>query len=326
MTGTSATAFWVTGAAQGALLTETLPPPGADEVLIETLYSGISRGTESLVFRQRIPPSEWQRMRCPFQAGDFPAPVKYGYSAVGRVRVGPVELTERLVFVLHPHQDRFVVPASAITPVPETVPAGRAILAANMETALNGVWDAEIRPGDRVCVIGAGVVGLLAAWLARGIVGVEAVLFDVEPAKATAAAALGVAFTTEAAGLRDFDVVIHASGCGEGLATALEVAAFEAMIVDLSWYGDASVTLPLGRDFHVKRLRIRSSQVGAVAAAQRPRWTHRRRLAKALAMLAEPALDALISGESAFADLPSAMMALSAGAAPALCHRIVYPH
>lgn len=325
MTGISATAFWVTGAAQGELIAETLSSPGADEVLIETLYSGVSRGTESLVFKQRIPPSEWRRMRCPFQAGDFPAPVKYGYSAVGRVSRGPAELLQRVVFVLHPHQDRFVVPASAVTVVPDAVPAARAILAANMETALNGVWDAEIRLGDRVCVIGAGVIGLLVAWLARGMPGVEIVLLDVDDGKAAAAAALGVAFTTAAEGLGEFDVVVHASGCGDGLVAALAVAGFEATVVDLSWYGDADVALPLGRDFHVKRLHLRSSQVGAVAAAQRPRWTRQRRLAKALALLANPALDALISGESAFADLPTAMAALSASDPPSLCHRIVYP-
>ncbi len=140
--------------------------PGPSDVVVETLFSGISRGTETLVFQHRVPPSQYAAMRCPFQEGEFPAPVKYGYSAVGRVVDGPDELLDRIVFVLHPHQTRFVVPASAAVPIPPEVPPGRAVLAANMETALNGLWDAEVMAGDRVCVIGAGVVGLLTGWLA----------------------------------------------------------------------------------------------------------------------------------------------------------------
>jgi 2-desacetyl-2-hydroxyethyl bacteriochlorophyllide A dehydrogenase len=320
-----AQAFWITGVCQGELRSEVLSRPGADDVVVRTRYSGISRGTELLVYRNRVPPSQYGAMRCPFQDGDFPAPVKYGYAAVGTVVDGPAAIAGRTVFVLHPHQDRFVVPAAAVTSLPETVPPERAVLAANMETALNVVWDAGVRAGDRVCIIGAGVVGLLVAHLAAAIPAVEVTVLDVDPAKAAVAGDLGLDFTADPPAAADFDVVVHASGQPDGLVTALGLAAIEATIVEASWFGDRPVTLPLGHAFHSRRLTIRSSQVGAVAASQRARWDHRRRLAAALRLLADPRLDRLIDGESPFADLPSVMAALSDGTLPALCHRIRYP-
>jgi hypothetical protein len=301
-----------------------LPPQGPEDVLVEALFSGVSRGTETLVFRHAVPPSQYASMRCPFQEGDFPAPVKYGYSAVGLVVAGPPELRQVLVFVLHPHQTRFVVPAVAAMPLPQDVPPGRAVLAANMEAALNGVWDAEIMAGDRVCVIGGGVIGLLVAYLAVRIVGVSVLLIDVDPAKAAAASALGVPFRTSAEGAGDFDVVIHASGSPEGLRTALAVADREAHVVEMSWFGDRDVALPLGERFHSHRLTIRSSQVGLVPACRRTRWTQRRRLELALRLLADDRLDTLISGESPFESLPEVMRSLALGTLPALCHRIHY--
>jgi NADPH:quinone reductase-like Zn-dependent oxidoreductase len=303
-----------------------LPPLAEGQVRVRCCYSAISRGTETLVFRGEVPESQYQAMRCPFQEGDFPAPVKYGYSAVGVVEDGPAPLAGQRVFVLHPHQDRFDVPADAAVPVPAAVPSGRAVLAANMETALNALWDAGIGPGDRVCVIGGGVVGLLCAALAVRMPGTEVLLADPDPAKADAAARLGIPFVPRIDGLEDadFDIIIHASGNPDGLATALTLAGFESLIVELSWFGEQPVCLPLGEAFHSRRLTLRSSQVGSVAPSRRPRWSHRRRLAKALALLDDPRLDALISGESAFADLPQVMADLAGGRLPALCHRIRY--
>lgn len=320
----SATAFWVGRPGQGELRRQELPALGPGDVLVEALFSGISRGTETLVFSGRVPDSQRAVMRCPFQEGEFPGPVKYGYCSVGRVVAGPEELAGRPVFCLHPHQDRYVVPATAVTPLPAGLPPQRAVLAANMETALNGVWDAAIRPGDRVCVIGLGVVGLLAARLAARIPGTTVLAFDIDPAKGEPAAALGLDFASAAPG-GEFDVVLHASGHPDGLVTALGVAGFEATIVELSWYGATPVTLPLGEAFHSRRLTIRSSQVGSVATAQRGRWSHARRLAKALELLDDPALDVLIDGESRFADLPATMAALAEGRLAALCHRVRFP-
>lgn len=321
----TAQAFWVQAPGLGTLRTENLPVASGDQLTVRALYSGVSRGTESLVFTGGVPRSQYQAMRCPFQAGDFPGPVKYGYMSVGVVETsGP--LGGRTVFCLHPHQDRYVVPAASVVPVPDDVPAGRAILAANMETAVNGVWDAAPGVGDRVLVLGAGVVGLLTAWLCSRIPGVELTIVDPDPAKAGAAQTLGLPFATRIPDLggRGADVVIHASGHPSGAADALGAAGVEARIVELSWFGDTTVPLPLGEDFHARRLTIRSSQVGRIPPDRAARWDYRRRLELALSLLRASELDALITGESAFEDLPSVMPRLTSPDQTVLCHRIAY--
>ena len=319
-----ARAFWVTAPGRGEIRREELGTPSDGEVLVQAQYSGISRGTEALVFNGRVPPSEWGRMRAPFQAGEFPAPVKYGYSTVGRVVRGPRELTDRTVFVLHPHQTRFIVPADAVHLLPDGVPPARAVLAANLETALNGVWDARPHVGDRIAVIGAGTVGCLAAWLASRIVGCDVELVDINPRRAAVATALGVRFAAPAAAAHDADLVIHASGAPAGLEHALKIAGEEATIVELSWFGDHPVPLSLGGAFHAKRLTIASSQVGRVALSQRPRWSTSRRMQLALTLLDDPALDALITGEDEFERLPDVMATLARCSGDTLCHRIKY--
>jgi 2-desacetyl-2-hydroxyethyl bacteriochlorophyllide A dehydrogenase len=320
----TARAFWVAAPGRGEIRDEPLPAPATDDVVVRARYSGISRGTEALVFAGRIPPSEHARMRAPFQAGEFPAPVKYGYASVGEVERGPAALQGRTVFALHPHQTRYVVPAAAAHLLPDNVPAARAVLAANMETAINGLWDAAPRIGDRIAVVGAGTVGSLVAWLAARIVGCDVELIDTNAQRAHVAAALGVPFASPQRARRDADLVVHASGSPAGLTVALGLAAFEATIVEMSWYGDAPVAAPLGEAFHARRLTLKSSQVGHVAAAQRPRWDHRRRMTLALSLLADPSLDALITGESRFEDLPALMPQLAADAAGTLCHRLRY--
>jgi Zn-dependent alcohol dehydrogenase len=324
MTTDEARAFWVAAPGRGELRTEPLPPPAADEVVVRALFSGISRGTESIVFQGRVPPSERERMAAPFQAGTFPAPVKYGYASVGTIEQGPRELAGRTAFTLYPHQTRYVVPADAVHLLPERVPAARAVLAANLETAINGVWDAPIAVGDRVTVIGAGTVGSLVAWLAGGVRGCDVELVDVNPARAAVARALGVRFAAPDTARRGADLVVHASGSPAGLRLALDLAAFEAVIVEMSWYGDQTVDVRLGEAFHARRLTIKSSQVGTVAAPQRARWDTRRRMQLALSMLADPALDVLITGESAFDDLPRVMAQLAAAPGDAIFHRIRY--
>lgn len=320
-----ATAFWVTAPGRGELRREPLRPPCDGEVLVEARFSGISRGTETLVFQGRVPKSQHAAMRAPFQAGDFTFPVKYGYSSVGIVMEGAPELIGRRVCCLHPHQDRYVVPAGAVVPLPDAVPDARAALAANMETAINGLWDAAPRLGDRVAVIGAGVVGALAAALLARIPGTEVQLIDVDLEKASIAAALGVEFTSPSAARGDLALVIHASGAPEGLATALRLAGFEAKVVELSWYGNRPVALPLGEAFHSRRLRLISSQVGAVANARRARWDHHRRLALALALLSDSRFDALLVPAEPFNHLPAVMASLAAGPSNVMCQLISYP-
>ena len=317
-------AFWIEAPGRGELRRERIPAPQTQEASVRTLYSGVSRGTESVVFGGHVPPGEYARMRAPFQAGEFPAPVKYGYINVGRVEHGPAELVGTTVFCLHPHQQYFVVPCDALYPVPDGVPAARAILAANLETALNGLWDSGAGPGDRIAVIGGGSVGCLAAWLASRIAGCEVELIDVNPHRAAIAKALSVNFASPQAARGEADIVLHASGTAEGLSLALRLAGFEATVVELSWYGDRPVTVALGEAFHARRLTLRSSQVGAVGPARRARWSLGRRMQLALSLLAAPALDVLINSEGRFEDLPQTLERLSRAPGDVIMHRVNY--
>lgn len=317
-------AFWVIASGLGELRREAVPAPSDLEASVQALYSGVSRGTEALVFTGNVPQSEYQRMRAPFQSGDFPAPVKYGYASVGRVLQAARPLLGQQVFCLYPHQQRYVVPCSALYELPPEVPPARAILAANMETALNAVWDCGAAPGDRVTVIGAGSVGCLAAWLLGRLPGCEVELIDINPHRATIARALGVAFATPASARGEADVVLHASGSEAGLALALNLAAFEATVCELSWYGRRPVALALGESFHSKRLLLKSSQVGAIAAARGRRWDFRRRMRLALSLLAAPALDQLINSEGSFESLPDTMAQLARAPGEVIMHRVIY--
>lgn len=319
----TASSFWVAEPGRGEIRRDTLHPPGEGEALVRTLASGVSRGTESLVFQGLVPPALHDTMRCPFQAGGFPGPVKYGYAAVGVVERGPDALQGRRVFVLHPHQDRFTVPAAACRLVPDAVPDQRAVLAANLETALNILWDGGATAGQRIAVIGAGVVGCLAAWLCARLPGAAVQLIDIDLGRAPVAASLGVPFTAPDGAKGNCDLVIHASGSASGLATALDLAGLEATVVEASWYGDRPVAAPLGAGFHPKRLRLVSSQVGQVSPGFRPRWGHADRLDLALSLLTDPAMDALLEGPTPFAELPSLMPRLARGGG--LCHVISYP-
>ena len=319
-----ARAFWLASPGQGELRREEIAAPGDGEVLVRARVSAVSRGTEALVFAGRVPPSQAQAMRCPFQAGDFPAPVKYGYASVGVVEAGPRALTGRRVFCLHPHQDRYVVPADAVRLVPDRVSDERAALAANMETAVNGLWDGAPRIGDRIAVVGGGVVGSLIATLAARLPGTRVELVDVNPSRAALATALGCAFARPHEASGDADLVFHTSGAAAGLATSLRIAGFEARIVEMSWYGDRDVSVPLGEDFHARRLAIISSQVGTVAPARRARVSRAQRLDLALSLLDDPVFDRLITGTCALEELPATMARLAAAPGDTLCQIVRY--
>jgi threonine dehydrogenase-like Zn-dependent dehydrogenase len=311
-------AFWLRAPGCGEIRPVTLPEPGRDDVLVRTLRSGVSRGTETLVFRGGVPP------RAPFQEGEFPGPVKYGYLNVGAVEEGPPELRGRTVFCLYPHQTAYVVPAGAVTVVPETVPPARAVLAGTVETAVNALWDAAPLLGDRVAVVGAGMVGCCVARLLTRFPALQVTLVDVDTSRAGVAAALGADFALpdDAAGGRD--LVVHASATSAGLQRSLELLAPEGTVIDLSWYGDREVQLSLGGAFHAGRLSIRASQVGTLSPARSARRTTADRLALALDLLRDPAFDALVTGQSPFGELPDVMARLSEGRLPALCHLITY--
>jgi len=319
-------ALWYVGPHCAEIRAEILAGEvGPGEIQIQALYSGISRGTERLVFTGRVPASEYSRMRAPFMAGDFPFPVKYGYATTGRIVAGPAALIGRTAFALYPHQTMFTLPADRAALLPADVPASRGVLAANMETALNALWDAAPGPADRIAVVGAGVVGSLCAWLAGKLPGAEVTLIDIDKSRAAVADALGVRFALPDGAADECDLVIHASASQAGLATALQLAGNEATVVELSWYGVDEVAIPLGGAFHSRRLRLISSQVGQVSHSHRPRWSHRRRMEAALALLADPALDTLIAPAVDFHDLPAQLPRILTGPGNVLCQLIRYP-
>jgi len=318
-------ALWYVAPGQSEIRDEPLGPLPAGAVRVRARHGAISRGTEALVAHGRVPVSEFQRMRAPFMAGAFPFPVKYGYAIVGSVESGPAELRGRTVFALHPHQTVFDVPAAAAVAVPAGVPAARAVLAANMETALNAVWDAGPGPWGSVAVVGAGVVGALTGLLLRDLAAADVTLVDIDPTRAAVAAAFGLKFAAPGEAPGECALVVHASASAAGLATALGLAGDEATILELSWYGDAQVPVPLGGAFHSRRLRLVASQVGTVAPSHRRDWTHRRRLDKALELLADDRLDVLFAPLVAFDDLPAALPRILGAQSGILCQRIDYP-
>lgn len=316
-------AFW-TQPGRGEIRPVELPEPGPGEVRVRSLRSGVSRGTETLVFRGGVPPDQRERMRAPHQEGEFPGPVKYGYLSVGVVEAGEPSLIGRTVFCLYPHQTAYVVAAPEVTPVPDGVPADRAVLAGTLETAINALWDAGPMIGDRVAVVGAGMVGCCVARLLSPIPGLDVTLIDVDPGRATVAADLGVRFASPDQAPLDCDLVLHASATGAGLQRCLELVGLDGVVIELSWYGDTAVRLPLGGAFHSRRLQLRASQVGEVALSRRHRRTRGQRLALALDLLRDPAYDVLLTGSAPFEELPALMADLAAGRTAALCHTISY--
>ena len=323
----AARAFWIVGPSAGEIRPAELPPAGPGEVLVRTLHTGVSRGTEQLVFEGRVPTSQHAVMRAPFQEGTFPWPVRYGYLSVGTVEEGPSDLLGRTVFSLFPHQTAYVVPVEAVSLVPDDVPAERAVLTGTVETAVNALWDAAPLVGDAVAVVGAGMVGCCTARLLAGIPGTRVTLVDVDPSRAEVASALGVDFalaTDARDAVEPCDLVVHTSATAAGLQLSVDLLGTEGVVVELSWYGDGEVRLSLGGSFHSRRLTVRASQVGEVALARRSRRTTADRRALALDLLRDPAFDALLTGRSRFEDLPEVMGRLADGSLPAICHTISY--
>lgn len=322
----SGQALWYVAPGRAEIRAEPVAPPADGEVRLRAVASALSRGTERLIFSGRVPESEYERMRAPFMSGAFPFPVKYGYAMVGRVEQGPAELKGRLCFALYPHQTVFNLGGENIIPLPDGLPPERAVLAANMETALNAVWDAQPGPGDRIAVVGAGVLGLLVARLCARMPGTAVTVVDINPDRAGIAKAFGAAFAAPDAAPKDCDLVVHTSASAAGLATALRLAGDEATVLELSWYGSDDVKVPLGDAFHSRRLRLISSQVGKIAPSHRPRWDYRRRLSAALGLLNDPVLDALIAPPVAFSDLPAKLPGILTPTSGVLCQLIRYPN
>jgi len=284
-----------------------------DEVLVKALYSGISRGTESLVYSGKVPSSEWSRMRCPNQTGEFSFPINYGYASVGKVISVGSDVTNTKagdkVFVLHPHQDRFIVGDSWINVLPDDLQDPEiAVLSANMETALNANWDADIENRKSIVVVGGGVVGILTAYVAKQLSGKKPVLIDIDERKAELANKFGFDFAlARDAASEDFgkfECVFHTSASEKGLQLAIDLAVFEGRVIEMSWYGDKPISINLGGAFHSQRISLISSQVGHVSANKRQSHSHSDRMSLAMDLLRNSALKALLKPIVPFADLP----------------------
>lgn len=321
-----ATAYWTVGRERGELRSEELPEAGPEEARVRTLYSGISKGTEMVVHSGSVPPRVAKEMSAPRQEGQFPGPVKFGYLSVGIVEDGPDEWIGQRVFCLNPHQDRYVAPLSELTKIPDGVPSGRAVLTGTVETAVNALWEAGPRLGDRVAVVGAGLVGGIVAALLKTFPLQRLQLVDVDPGRKHLAGILGVEFVHPDDAEADCDIVIHCSASQEGLERSLQLVGDEGDVIEMSWYADRKVSVPLGEDFHARRLSIRASQVGVVSRARRHRRTNADRLELAVSLLQDPVFDSFLTGCSPFKELPDVVQALSEGTLDALCHIIEYPH
>lgn len=323
MAGMDARAYWTVAPGHGEIRGERLEPPGPGEVLVRATASGVSRGSELLVHRGGVPASVAARMRAPFQVGDLAGgAVKYGYLSVGVVEDGEPGWVGRRVFCLHPHQDRYVVPVTALTALPDDVPDRRAVLLGTLETAVNALWDGRPLLGDRVAVVGAGMVGAcVTALLARMPLGRLEVV-EPDEGRGRTAASFGARWVRPEDATPGCDLVLHCSATGEGLQRALELLDDEAEVVELSWHGDRPVTLDLGADFHSRRLRLRASQVSRVSPHRAARG-RAGRMEVALRAAADPALDRLLAGPTPFEELPRLMADLAAGA-PGLCHVVTY--
>lgn len=321
----TAQALWYVGPGRAEIREEKLGPLAPGAVRVRALHGALSRGTEALIAAGRVPESEYQRMRAPFMGGTFPFPVKYGYATVGRVEAGPAELKGRTVFTLHPHQTLFDMPAETVVPLPDSVPAERAILSANMETALNATWDAAPGPYSRIAIVGAGVVGALVGLLYGRMEVSDVTLVDIDAARLELAQKFWLRFATPSTARGDCDLVVHTSASAAGLKTALDLAGDEATVLELSWYGAGDVAVPLGGAFHSRRLRLISSQVGKVAPSHRATYTHRQRLETAMGLLTDPRVDALIAPAITFKDLPKRLPKILAPGSGILCQRIDYP-
>ncbi len=323
--GFEARSLWYLAPEKVQLRSESLKPLKDGEVRVRALFGALSRGTESLVYRGEIPESEYQRMAAPWMGGTFPYPVKYGYCHVGRIEDGPADWIGQRVFALRPHESMYVAALKDVVPLPVGLTPERAVLSANMETALNAVWDASPGPGDQILIVGGGVVGCLIAYLCAGLKGANVTLVDINPDRASVATALGVQFALPQNAPKECDVVFHCSASAAGLATAIGAAGEEAQVLELSWFGNREISLSLGGAFHSRQIRLQSSQVGHISATRRPRWTHRRRLQAAMGMLIDERLDVLLTHSVDFEDLPDQLPNLLGSKSQALCSLIRYP-
>ena len=304
-----ARAFWLAAGGRGLIRAEALPDPPADWCVVKTRFSAVSPGTERLVALGRVPVSLREEMRCPYMGGHFPFPVKYGYSLVGEVVSGPADLRGRAVHVLHPHQDICVVRREDVRPLPAGLPAERATLASNLETAVTAVWDSGAVLGERALVVGFGIVGSLIARLLSLSPGIDLEIVEPRRDRRMLAERMGFkAFPEPGPGA--FDLAFDAGGTPAGLQAAIDRVGVEGRVVAVSWFGARPVPLVLGGSFHSRRKRIVASQVSRIPGFLAPRWDVRRRTELVFRLLDRPEFDLHLSPPIPFSGLPELFRAL----------------
>lgn len=320
--------LWFKNQFHAVMETEMLPvlPPNKkkNSCLIKTLFTAISPGTEYLVYSGGVPKKLYVEMRCPYMGGDFSFPIKYGYSLVGQVLDGPTSLKGKLIHTLHPHQDYARISAEDVYVIPDGISPQRATLASNMETALNAIWDSGVNIGDKVLIVGFGIIGSLIARILSFIPQVEVDVLDVQPAKITLIEQLGFSIYKEEKE-KKYDLAFHTSGSGPGLQTSINNVGLEGKIIETSWYGDKEVNLCLGETFHSQRKLIISSQVSHLPACKSARWDYKRRKEVVFQLLLHPEFDAHITHTIAFHNLPKLFQSLKKNRCQELSYLVYYP-
>jgi len=300
---TNTTALWHLSEQESAIRSQSLPELKADKCRIESLFSLVSSGTESLVANGEVPTDLHDSMQVPYMEGDFSFPVKYGYSLVGKVVEGSHNLVGQQVHLLHPHQQHCVVNEADITIIPAGIPPQRAVLASNVETALNAIWDSRLSAGDRVLIIGMGLIGSLVARLASQFPATQVSVADTDPARLALAREQG--FSQYEPSDAPFDVAFHSSGSSAGLQTAIDAVGYEGKVIELSWYGTRSAEVKLGGSFHQQRKQIISSQVSQLPSHQQSRWDYRRRKQTVLNLLQDDGWDDFLTATVDFPEAPA---------------------
>lgn len=301
----SAESFWIRKKNNSFIKKHSISIPQNNEVLVKTIYSGISYGTEKIVYSGNVPKSQRSLMRCPYQEGEFGSNVKYGYMNVGKVMNGPSKLVNRYVYTLYPHQTQYVLPLEELTFIPKLIPIKRCLLTANMETAINAMWDTLPTCGDKILIIGAGIVGFLMAYILMTIIGIEILLIDTDKEKSKIAKIFGIKFSCSIPKSYNANIIYECSGNPSVIDILSSHVNDETVICIMSWYGNSVSNINFGNEFFSKRTKILFSQVAKVSHNRDKYWNNKKRKDLAISLLNDDKLDNLIEKDMiSFHDLP----------------------
>jgi len=316
--------LWHLSDSQSVIKENTAQNPSPSFLKIQSHFSLISTGTERLVACGEVPGSVHDDMKVPYMEGAFPFPIKYGYSLVGKVITEGHSMTGKLVHAMHPHQDFCLINESDLFEIHSNIPAQRATLASNLETALTAVWDAQVNIGDRVLIVGFGLIGSLIARLLSFIPAIYFQIIEIDKERIQHAEKLGFPVSAILRKHSKFDIAFHTSATAEGLQTCIDGVGLEGKIIELSWYGKKPVKINMGGSFHSQRKQIISSQVGKLPSKYNARWDMKRRKKVVFELLENALFDQQITHFIKFVDTPTFFADLRAGKAKGLAYCIEY--